>query len=141
MDSLQVEFVCQTKITEQYEINVPQEVLKFTQECSSDDSIEYYWNYDTRNDTLLMSPEKPRTEGVNKLKSTDDHDVGGRTCIPKPARKKLGVELKDHIYLWTHNMMDKAGAPSVIVWDFNQMENLFLDTLMTMSEDELFPNF
>jgi bifunctional DNA-binding transcriptional regulator/antitoxin component of YhaV-PrlF toxin-antitoxin module len=141
MDSIQIEFICQTKITEQYEINIPQDAHEFIQECSSEDSIDYFWNYDTRNDTVLISPEKPRMEAIDKLQKTDDHHVGGRTCVPKPVRNKLGFELGDSLYLWTHNKMNQAGAPSVVVWDFSRMENIFLERVETMSEDELFPNF
>jgi hypothetical protein len=141
MASPEVEFMCQSKIKQQFDIDIPPEVFNSIQEYSSEDSIEYIWNYDTRNDTVLISPEKPRFEDINKLKGTIDHQTGGRTTVPKPVKKKYELEVKDNLYFWTHDMMCRAGAPSVIVWDFDRIQGLFQEVISSMSEEELFPNF
>ena len=141
MGPVEIEFVHETQITERYRLNIPEDVHRFLTDCSSEDTLEYIWNHDTRNDTLLLSCEKSRIEEVNKLGASDDYQSGGRTQLPDGVKHEFEFEIGDHLYLWTHNLMDTAGAPSVFVWEPEQVESLFLEPVATMPEDQLFPNF
>ena len=141
MGPVKLKFLHETQITEQYKLNIPDEVHEFLTDCSSEDSLEYIWNHDTRNDTLLISCEKSRIKEIEKLDDSDDHQVGARTTVPDDVVNKFEFEIGDFLYLWTHNLMDTAGAPSVFVWEFEQIENAFLKPVTEMTEEQLFPNF
>lgn len=141
MESLELEFFYQTEVRKEWNVNIPVEVFNFIKEESSEESVEYRWNYDKRNETLLISTEGTRHEKISKLETTIDHQAGGRTSIPEDVRDKVDIKIGDNLYLWTHNRMAEAGAPSVIVWEFDQMEELIFKKMASMSKSELFPNF
>jgi hypothetical protein len=88
-----------------------------------------------------MSAEGTRHEEISKLEVTEDHQAGKQTSVPKDAKDKANIEIGDFLYLWTHNQMAEAGAPSIFVWKLERLEGLMIETMSSMSESELFPNF
>jgi hypothetical protein len=141
MQSLGLKFFRDTKVRSENKISIPKPVLTFIKNESSEELVEYRWTYDNRNDTLLISAEGTRHEEISKLKVTIDHHNGKQTKVPEPARNKANIEEGDCLYLWTHNQMAEAGAPSIFVWKLERLEGLMIETMSSMSESELFPNF
>lgn len=119
-------FLYQVEIGNGNYINIPDEVYEFFRDHSRQQVITYHWNYDQQIDALLLSVHEAREKRSNWLGATKNQD-NNRAVVPEKARKKLGVESEENLYLLTHELMHQAEVPSVLVWDFDRIEDEILE--------------